>query len=72
MDKYLSFPKGVSLLKVQEKIATTPRFLEMNPITIHILKPHEPGYLDKYILFPKGISLLKAFRKVQEKSSKHP
>ena len=65
LDKYILFPKGVFLLKVQEKIATTPRVLEKTPINIHILKLHDPGYLDKYILFPKGVSLLK----VQGKNS---
>ena len=68
MDKILSFQKDVSLLKVQEKIATIPRVLEMNPITRYILKLHEPEYLDKYILFPRGVSFLKAFPKVQEKT----
>ena len=46
---------------------TPPRFLEIDPITIYILKLHDPKYLDKYISFPKGVSHLK----VQENAS-HP
>ena len=41
------------------KQATTPRDLEIDPITIYILKLHKLRYLDEYISFSKGVSLLK-------------
>ena len=67
MYKHISFPKDVSLLKVQEKRATTRGVLEIDLITMYILKLHDPGYLNKYISFPLGVSLLK----VHEKTSNH-
>ena len=49
LDKYFSFPTGISLLKVQEKHATAPMVLDIDSITIYILKLHDSGYLDKYV-----------------------
>ena len=67
---YISFPKGIFLLKVQEKQETNSQVLKIDPYNyiIYVLKLPDAEDLDDYISFSKGISLLKVMEKERNHS----
>ena len=60
LDKNISFPKVISLLKVQGKtMHKSYGFGRLNQTTLYILKLHGARNFNKYISSPKAISLPK-------------